>query len=143
MSFGSAHPTASALGPGATPALLSALDALPLEWVGVHTDVTEQRRAEREREALIQALEVSNRELDQFAYGAESVDLKAPLGGISNLSTFVEEDLGDAVTPEVGSHCALTRASATRRWWCSPPRTESVTRWTPTSSTWRATCSSP
>ena len=57
-------------------------------------DITERKRAERERERLIGALARSNRELDQFAYVA-SHDLKAPLRGIANLSQWIEEDLGE------------------------------------------------
>jgi light-regulated signal transduction histidine kinase (bacteriophytochrome) len=61
-----------------------------------------------EAEVLIAELDKSNRELDQFAYVA-SHDLKAPLRGISNLSTWLEEDLGDAVTAEGKQQLELLR----------------------------------
>jgi PAS domain S-box-containing protein len=83
-------------------------------------DVTAQVRARREVEAkadelarLARALEASNQELDQFAYVA-SHDLKAPLRGISNLSSWIEDDLGGAATPEVRGHLALLRSRVVR-----------------------------
>lgn len=71
-------------------------DGAILEWVGVHTDVTEARHAEAERARLVRELERTHAELDQFAYVA-SHDLKAPLRAISNLSQWLEEDLGPAL----------------------------------------------
>src|SRR5699024_1263085 len=59
-------------------------------------------RAERE------ALAVSNRELDQFAYVA-SHDLKAPLRGIANLSQWIEEDLADVMTDQTREQMRLLR----------------------------------
>ncbi|HEX2077950.1 MAG TPA: PAS domain S-box protein [Longimicrobium sp.] len=83
-------------------------------------DVTAQVQARREVQAraeelarLARALETSNQELDQFAYVA-SHDLKAPLRGISNLSSWIEEDLGDAATGEVRGHLALLRSRVIR-----------------------------
>ncbi len=62
----------------------------------------------REAEKLIRALERSNQELDQFAY-VTSHDLKAPLRGIANLSQWLEEDLGSAVTPQAHKQLDLLR----------------------------------
>lgn len=83
-------------------------------------DVTAQVQARRDVEAkadelarLAQALEASNQELDQFAYVA-SHDLKAPLRGISNLSSWIEDDLGDAASEEVRGHLALLRSRVVR-----------------------------
>jgi signal transduction histidine kinase len=70
-------------------------------------------RLYREARQLISALERSNAELDQFAYVA-SHDLKAPLRGIANLSTWIEEDLGPALTGTSRDHMALLRGRVKR-----------------------------
>ena len=76
-------------------------------------DITDRKRADRERERLIGALARSNRELDQFAYVA-SHDLKAPLRGIANLSQWIEEDLGDNAPPDVAEKMTLIRGRVQR-----------------------------
>lgn len=67
--------------------------------LGVSRDVTE-------RETLIQQLEKSNKELNQFAYVA-SHDLKAPLSAISRLSSWIEADCGDILPEESKEHLDL------------------------------------
>jgi len=69
-------------------------------------EVEERRRAEKELhthaeklEAINKKLKHSNRELDDFAYIA-SHDLKEPLRGINNYSTFLMEDYGDKLDKE-------------------------------------------
>lgn len=57
---------------------------------------------------LTDALERSNRDLDQFAYVA-SHDLKAPLRGIASLSQWIEEDLEGVMKPSTRDHLALLR----------------------------------
>lgn len=84
-------------------------------------EVTDQVRARRlvEERAddlaqLAHALEISNRELDQFAYVA-SHDLKAPLRGISNLSQWIEEDVGSQnLSAETREHLSLLRGRVHR-----------------------------
>ena len=91
-----------------------------IRMIGSMMDVTERKRAEAalrrhadELAALAMALQRSNQELDQFAYVA-SHDLKAPLRGIANLSQWIEEDLGDRVTPEARDHLKLLRSRVVR-----------------------------
>ncbi|KYF77730.1 hypothetical protein BE11_31035 [Sorangium cellulosum] len=64
----------------------------------------EQRAAELAR--LSQALEQSNRELDRFAY-VTSHDLKAPLRGIASLAQWIQEDVGDQLSPGSQEHVRL------------------------------------
>jgi signal transduction histidine kinase len=66
-----------------------------------------------DQQRLIRELEKTNEELDQFSYVA-SHDLRAPLRGISNLATWIEEDLGTSVPKKVKEHIALLKGRATR-----------------------------
>ncbi|RYE94218.1 MAG: PAS domain S-box protein [Myxococcales bacterium] len=79
----------------------------------VFKDITARRRAELERERLLGELARSNTALDQFAYVA-SHDLKAPLRGIANLSHWIEDDLGDAVTDDARDKLGLLRGRVQR-----------------------------
>ena len=63
-------------------------------------DVTEQTKAEAELRQYTRELEISNRDLDDFAY-ITSHDLKEPLRGIANYSRFLIEDHG-SILPEEG-----------------------------------------
>ena len=58
-------------------------------------------------------LEQANKDLDHFAYMA-SHDLKAPLKGMSDLTQWIAEDLGDALTPEVERMLDLLRGRVRR-----------------------------
>ncbi|WP_437314432.1 PAS domain-containing protein [Sorangium sp. So ce385] len=64
----------------------------------------EQRAVELTR--LTQALEQSNRELDRFAY-VTSHDLKAPLRGIASLAQWLQEDVGEHLSPGSQEHINL------------------------------------
>jgi signal transduction histidine kinase len=66
-----------------------------------------------EQHRLIDALERTNTELDQFAYAA-SHDLRAPLRGIANLAAWIEEDLGAAAPEKVRDHLAMLKGRASR-----------------------------
>jgi PAS domain S-box-containing protein len=82
-------------------------------WVGTNTDIDDQKQHEaalRERTEQLAlataALRERNRELDQFAY-ITSHDLRAPLRGIANLAGWIEEDLGEAISPDTRSYLEL------------------------------------
>ncbi|MDB5543532.1 MAG: fhlA [Hyphomicrobiales bacterium] len=65
------------------------------EWVGVHTDITEQREAEAE-------LKESNEEIQRYAY-IVSHDLRAPLVNIMGFTSELEAVTGD-VSAALGDH---------------------------------------
>lgn len=62
-------------------------------------ELTERQRTERELERRNEELHQSNKELDDFAYIA-SHDLKEPLRGIHNFSSFLIEDYSDKLDEE-------------------------------------------
>ncbi len=59
--------------------------------VAAFIDLSERLAAQRTLEAHTAALERSNRDLDDFAYAAAH-DLRAPLRGIEQLASFIDED---------------------------------------------------
>lgn len=84
--------------------------------VDVTASVELRRNAERKADELARLsaeLTRSNQDLDQFAYVA-SHDLKAPLRGIANLTEWIEEDLGEALTGESREHMQLLKGRVHR-----------------------------
>lgn len=71
-----------------------------------NAEMLEQRKVELEHSN--QELERSNKELETFAYVA-SHDLKSPLRGIAQLSTWIEEDLASNEISSVVEHTGLLR----------------------------------
>jgi light-regulated signal transduction histidine kinase (bacteriophytochrome) len=82
-----------------------------IERLRASNEVAAQRVNALERQ--VAELEQRNAELDQFAYVA-SHDLRAPLRGITNLVTWIEEDLGAAMPRKVREHVSLLKSRAVR-----------------------------
>lgn len=76
-------------------------------------DITERNSTLKKLAEYTERLEKSNKELDQFAY-IVSHDLKAPLRAISNLSTWLQEDLGPTLSDDVRSNLNLLRSRVSR-----------------------------
>lgn len=76
-------------------------------------DLTERISAQETLREHVQALERSNRDLDDFAYAAAH-DLRAPLRAIDQLARFVEEDSADALTEESRADLATLRQRVQR-----------------------------
>lgn len=95
--------------------------------MGVVEDIRERKQAEESLQLRAQeltwtanslakmsnVLRKRNQELDQFAY-VVSHDLKAPLRAIANLSSWIEEDLSDAMTEDTLHQMNLLRGRVHR-----------------------------
>ncbi len=66
-----------------------------------------------ERQRFTDELARRNQELKDFAYVA-SHDLKAPLRGVSQLATWISEDLAGQINEETGEHLHLMRVRISR-----------------------------
>jgi PAS domain S-box-containing protein len=76
-------------------------------------DITEQETSAKMLAEYTRKLEKNNSELDQFAH-IVSHDLKAPLRAISNLSLWLQEDLGTSLTGENKDNFVMLRNRVTR-----------------------------
>jgi PAS domain S-box-containing protein len=81
--------------------------------IGISRDISGLKETQEERDAVHRDLARSNRDLEQFAY-VVSHDLKAPLRAITNLSTWIEEDLADCLTEDSRQHIDLLRQRVAR-----------------------------
>lgn len=79
----------------------------------VEARTAELARTNQELQAKAEALVRANADLEQFAY-ATSHDLKAPLRAIDNLSTWIEEDLGDQLQGSSRKQMQLLRGRIDR-----------------------------
>jgi PAS domain S-box-containing protein len=92
----------------------------PRYFIAVVESINERKQAEFElQEKTIQLAETAllvkqrNQDLDQFAH-IVSHDLKAPLRAISNLTTWIEDDLEGQIPAETQEHLALMRSRVDR-----------------------------
>ena len=67
--------------------------------IGISRCLNDRKKAEKEREHLVEKLREVNKELEDFAY-IISHDLKAPLRGISTLASWLSEDYQDSLDKE-------------------------------------------
>jgi signal transduction histidine kinase len=77
------------------------------------TDITERKRMEDRLAQRTRDLQRSNDELEQFAYVA-SHDLKAPLRGIENLVSWIEEDLEGTLIGDTRTNMDLVKSRVRR-----------------------------
>ncbi|PNU06108.1 hypothetical protein A8V01_13100 [Novosphingobium guangzhouense] len=81
--------------------------------VALFTDVTDRKEIDQKLRHQAHDLQRSNAELEQFAYVA-SHDLKAPLRGIENLASWIEEDLGDKLEGDTRTNMDLLKSRVRR-----------------------------
>ena len=79
----------------------------------ISTDITQQKEYEAKIIENSVRLNQANKDLDHFAHMA-SHDLKAPLRGMDELTKWIAEDLGDALTPDISRKIDLLRGRVTR-----------------------------
>jgi signal transduction histidine kinase len=76
-------------------------------------EIAERHRAQEELAYANDELRRSNQDLEHFAYVA-SHDLKAPLRGITQLATWIEEDLTHVLEPDTRQKMALLHGRVRR-----------------------------
>jgi PAS domain S-box-containing protein len=81
--------------------------------IGFALEITDKTRSEHKLKEYALNLEKINKELDQFAY-VVSHDLKAPLRAITNLSEWIEEDIGDKLDGDTKKNMQLLRGRVQR-----------------------------
>lgn len=74
-------------------------------------EALERARLQRETEIANRSLARSNAELERIAYAA-SHEMRAPLRAVSNLTDWIEEDLGDQLTDDCRRHLDQLRDRA-------------------------------
>jgi PAS domain S-box-containing protein len=82
-------------------------------YAAIRTDISDRKQMEFRLAQQAQDLLRSNEELEQFAYVA-SHDLKAPLRGIENLVSWIEEDLESSLTGDTRTNMDLLKSRVRR-----------------------------
>jgi PAS domain S-box-containing protein len=66
------------------------LDLELSHWISIQRDITEEKKAEKEKERLIRELTKNNKDLKQFSY-ITSHNLRAPLSNLTGLLNLIED----------------------------------------------------
>ena len=77
------------------------------------TDITQQKQYENDILENTIRLDQANKDLDHFAYMA-SHDLKSPLRSMDDLAQWIQEDLGEKITPDIEHKLGLLRGRVSR-----------------------------
>ncbi len=101
------------LGHAAPDRFTEAAEHVAVELAAYAATAMANAQVHHESQHLIAALEKTNAELDQFAYAA-SHDLRAPLRGITNLASWIDEDLPGTIDPAIREHLRLLKLRAAR-----------------------------
>jgi len=101
------------LGHGTAGAFTEHAERTAIELAAHAATAMDNAQLYEEAQRLISALEKTNAELDQFAYAASN-DLRAPLRGITNLASWIEEDLPATTDAATKEHLRLLKIRAAR-----------------------------
>lgn len=82
-------------------------------YVTLQQDINERKTAELKIRNYLHELEITNKELDEFAY-VVSHDLKAPLHAISNLTEWIEEDMAGKFSDDTKTNFNIIKSRVTR-----------------------------
>ncbi|WP_320823390.1 PAS domain-containing sensor histidine kinase [Reinekea sp.] len=88
-------------------------EGLKLEVIASITDISARSVQQQAISHYMAELELVNKELDHYAYIA-SHDLKAPLKGIGQLASWLEEDLADRLDDQTQQYLDLMKSRITR-----------------------------
>ncbi len=93
--------------------LLKDKNGVPIGIVCVSRDITEQKRAEEEREGLIKELEAKNAEMERFTYTV-SHDLRSPLVTIHGFASTLQNDIGQNNREKVEADLKFIKEATTK-----------------------------